>query len=83
MKKKALSSSVCLVLLAVIACGEKQEEPTQTGTELTYVMEYKLPYSILGKIIDKLVISREIEKEEDLETAFENLKNILENRYSL
>jgi len=34
MKKKALSSSVCLVLLAVIACGEKQEEPTRTGTDI-------------------------------------------------
>ena len=41
-------------------------------------MEYKLPYSILGKIIDKLVVGREIEKEEDLETAFERLKSILE-----
>ena len=53
-------------------------KPTQAGTELFYVMEYKLPYSIIGKIIDKLVVGREIEKEEDLKTAFENLKNILE-----
>ena len=53
-------------------------KPTQAGTELSYVMEYKLPYSILGKIIDKLVVGREIEKEEDLDTTFENLKNILE-----
>ena len=53
-------------------------KPTQTGTELSYVMEYRLPYSILGKIIDRLVIGREIEKEEDLDTTFENLKNNLE-----
>ena len=53
-------------------------KPTQIGTELSYVMEYKLPYSILGKIIDKLLVGREIEKEEDLETTFENLKSILE-----
>ena len=53
-------------------------KPTQAGTEITYVMEYRLPYSILGKILDKLVLGRRIEKETDLERAFENLKSILE-----
>ncbi len=32
MKKKVLSSLICLVLSTVIGCGEKQERPTQAGT---------------------------------------------------
>jgi len=35
MKKKVLSSSVCLVLLTMIGCGEKQEKLTQTRTDIT------------------------------------------------
>ena len=62
----------------VYGFGTFSLKPTKTGTEIFYVMEYKLPYSILDKIIDKLVVGREIEKEEDLETAFEKLKSILE-----
>ena len=37
-------------------------KPTETGTEVTYVMDYKFN-SILWKILDKLVIGRMMEKE--------------------
>jgi len=36
MKKTVLSSSVCLVLLTMIACGEKQDRPAQTRTDITH-----------------------------------------------
>ena len=58
------------------AFGSTTLNPTEAGTEITFVIDYKLPYSILGKIVDKLMVSREIRK--DIERAFENLKNILE-----
>ncbi len=35
MKKKALSSLICLVLLTMIGCGEKSEKPTQTRVDIT------------------------------------------------
>ncbi len=34
MKKKALSSLICLVLSTMIGCGEKQERPAQAGTDI-------------------------------------------------
>lgn len=54
------------------AFGTTTLNPTEAGTELTFVIDYELPYSILGKIIDKLRVSKEIEK--GTERALEKLK---------
>ena len=56
--------------------GSNIFKPVTGGTEYTIVVNYELPYSILGKIIDKLVVSKEAEK--SLESANQNLKNLLE-----
>ena len=50
-------------------------KPTETGTEVTYVMDYEF-HSILWKILEKLVVGRMMERE--YEKALENLKSILE-----
>ena len=42
MKKKVLSSSVCLVLLTMIGCGEKSEKPTQTRVDITQAAPAKM-----------------------------------------
>ncbi len=42
MKKKVLSSLVCLVLLAVISCSEKQEKPTQTSADIAQAAPAKM-----------------------------------------
>jgi uncharacterized membrane protein len=52
-------------------------KPVTGGTELTIVANYEVPYSILGKIIDKLKVSKDIEK--NIESANQNLKNLLES----
>ena len=58
------------------AFGTTTLKPTETGSEVTFTIDYELPYSILGKIIDKLMVGRGIEK--DFERGLEKLKNILE-----
>lgn len=50
---------------------------TETGSRITFTIDYELPYSILGKIIDKFMVSGEIEK--GFERGLEKLKKILEN----
>ena len=50
-------------------------EPTATGTQLTYILDYEMPYSILGKIIDKLKVSRDIEN--NMERDLRNVKTAL------
>ena len=42
MKKMILSISVCLVLLAMIGCGERFEKPIQTRTDLTQAATAKM-----------------------------------------
>ncbi len=56
--------------------GSNILKPVPGGTEHTMVGNYEMPYSILGKIIDKLMVSKEAEK--SLESANQNLKNLLE-----
>jgi hypothetical protein len=48
--------------------------PTEKGTKLIYVMDYKLPYGILGWIYNKLMLQRSIE--ENLENTLNSIKKI-------
>lgn len=58
------------------AFGSITLKPMEAGTKVTMVINYELPYSVLGKIIDRLKGRKAMEK--GLETALENLKNIVE-----
>jgi len=60
----------------VTAIGLTTLEPTETGTRLTFVIDYELPYSILGKVVDKLVVSRQLEK--DIAKGLKKLKAMIE-----
>ena len=60
------------------ANGNTILKPTETGVELTLVMECDLPYSILGKIIDKLLVSREMEQ--GFDNGLKKLKDTLEEQ---
>ncbi len=57
--------------------GSNIFKPVTGGTEYTIVVNYEMPYSILGKILDKLKVSKDAEK--SLESANQNLKNLLES----
>lgn len=59
---------------SMTSIGTFSLKPTETGTEVTYVMEYEW-HSILWKILG-MVLSRWIKK--DSEKGLENLKKILE-----
>lgn len=50
--------------------------PTEAGTRIAFLMEYKLPYSILGKVIDKVRVSKQLER--NIEQGFKNLKTAAE-----
>ena len=50
--------------------------PTESGTKVTFMMDYELPYSFLGKIIDKLRVCKAIEK--GTNDSLKNLKEMAE-----
>ena len=60
----------------ITAVGLTTLNPTETGTKVTFVIDYDLPSSILGKIIDKIKVSKEINKE--FMRGLDKLKKILE-----
>ena len=57
------------------AIGTFSLKPTETGTAVTYVMDYEF-HSILWKILNRLVVGRMMKKE--YEKSLEKLKSILE-----
>jgi len=50
-------------------------EPEESGTRLTYRVDYEMPWGILGKVIEPLM-GRMGTKE--FERSLENLKNLME-----
>lgn len=51
-------------------------EPTESGTRLIYIMDYKLPYGFLGWIYGKLRLQKPMEK--TLENTLMNMKRVVE-----
>lgn len=51
--------------------------PTAGGTQVTYVMDYKMP-GIMGAIIDKIKVTKEMEK--GIETSLDAFKKIVETK---
>ena len=60
---------------SMTSIGTYSLKPTESGTEVTYVMAYEWS-SLLGKIFEKLVFGKSAEKES--EKGLEKLKSILE-----
>ncbi|MFB0557505.1 MAG: SRPBCC family protein, partial [Candidatus Bathyarchaeia archaeon] len=58
------------------AFGTTTLTPTDSGTLLTFVIDYELPFSILGKIVDKIRVSKDIER--SIEKGLKKMKETLE-----
>jgi uncharacterized membrane protein len=51
-------------------------KPKETGTEMTYAVDYEMPWGLFGKFLDKLFVRRALKK--DITGEAENLKSLLE-----
>jgi len=61
---------------SLTAVGLTTLEAAESGTKLTFVIDYDLPYSVLGRVVDRLMVGRDVEK--GIKRGLQKLRGILE-----